>query len=229
MEQRELPKNSSFEPEPTALGLGIKSKVSKLSHKLFIFTKFVLGLLFLPIVYSVSVVFLKHFGFLDKEVQGYFWQGIIIFLGFYLFVWEPYIIYTKGQKITEFIFNFLKPLVRVAPFVLPVYTLVLLVVYGIVSMFTRGVDSYFVFLLGFTMMLHLVFSAKTLRGKKEDSFKSNYILGFSLIYILNIFLLAATFSVIFTGFSFLDFSVDSFKETQQLFGVIFRQLFVVSK
>lgn len=224
MVEKEFPRVKLDDPE--VFGQGLKPKMSEFNRKLFVFIKFVLGLCFLPFVYLFSASFIYQFKFIEEPVQGYFWWGICVFLLVYLFVWEPAVFYFKGQKVTEFIFSFLKPLVRVAPFILPVYTLLLLLVYGIFSWVLKDVLGYFMFFIGFTLSLHLVFSAKTLRSKKEDFFKSNYIFGFSLVYIFNLLLLSLFFGIIFEKFSFVNFCKDTFLQGQDFFNALFTQLFV---
>ncbi|MDD5156137.1 MAG: hypothetical protein PHF11_06640, partial [Candidatus Omnitrophica bacterium] len=95
-------------------------KVSGLLQKIFGMSKFILGLCLLPFVFTVSSAFVAELGLIDFESQKYFWSGIITMLVVYLFIWEPAIIYARGQKLVELAFNFLRPLVRTAPYVLPV-------------------------------------------------------------------------------------------------------------
>lgn len=226
MEERKFPKFKFDEPVNFGGGGGLKQKTSEFSRRLFVFTKFVLGVCLLPFVYFSTISFLSQFGLMDKPFQDHFWRGVVTFLIIYLFAWEPAIIYVKGQKLTELFFSFFKPLVRVAPYLLPVYTLLLLIIYGALSGFLKGALNYFVFLFGFTLCMHLVFSAKTIRGKKEDFFKANYMFSFSLIYIINLLLVAFFLSIVFEKFSFVLLCKNAYQSAQELFGAVFNQLFV---
>lgn len=219
-----MAEKESLKKESVAADL--KPKISNFSHKLFVFTKFVLGICFLPFVYSVTVSFLNQFSLIDKVLQNYFWWGTITLLIIYLFIWEPGIIYIRGQRLLELVFSFFKPLVRVAPYLLPIYTILLFIVYRALSLVLKDAVKYFVFLFGFSIALHLIFSAKTLRSKKEDFFKSNYIFGFSLIYIINLILFAFFLNVLFDKFSFVAFCNDSFQIAKGIFATVFNQLFV---
>ena len=183
----------------------------------------------MPFVYSASAAFLSEFGLIAISLQRYFWSGAISFLIVYLFVWEPVIIYAKGQKLLEIIFSFFKPLVRVAPYLLPVYTIVLFTAYLIISLITKSPQllQYTLFLAGFTMALHLVFSAKSLRSKQGDYLKGNYIFGFSFVYILDLFIASLFLNFIFDKFSFVNFANNSFNTAADIFAAIFRQLFVI--
>ena len=82
------------------------------------------------------------------------------------------------------------------------------------------------FFFGFTIALHLVFSAKTIRGKQGDFLKGNYIFGFSFIYIINFGILAFILNTIFKEFSFVTFSQNSYNISSGIFSSLFRQLFV---
>jgi len=221
-------------PEPS----GISSIRAGLSNKAFGIIKFILGVCLLPFVYTSSVSFINEFTLIERPLQNYFWSGIITFLFIYLFIWEPVIIYTKGQKLLELVFSFFKPLVRVAPYLLPIYTIVLFIVYGILSfVFSAGGASafcgkssaptnYFIFLFGFSMGLHLVFSAKSIRSRKNDFLKGNYIFGFSFVYIINVLLLTFCLNLVFDKFSFVNFFNNSFQMAKDIFYVVFKQLFL---
>ena len=204
------------------------SKISGLSSKLFGLIKIILAILILPFVYSSIVSFLNEFAQIDAHLQQIFLNGIITFLAIYLFIWEPAIIYNKGHKLLEILFSFFKPMINVAPFLLPIYTILFFIIYGLLSLgiSSRWLIEYAVFLIGFSTILHLTFSAKTIRSKKGDFLKANYIFGFSFIFILNVALLAFGLSLIFREFSFVNFCNISFNIAKSIFYACFKQLFL---
>lgn len=207
----------------------ILDKISVFSNKAFAVIKFILGLALLPFVFSTSVSFLNQFSLVNKGLQQEFWKGITCFLVIYLFIWEPARVYNKGHKILELIFNFFKPLVKVAPYLLPIYTILVFAFYGIMSLAISSpwLLKYTIFLIGFTLILHLTFSAKNIRHKKGDFLKGNYIFGFSFIYIVNLGLVALFLNFIFKEFSFVNFSNSVYSEASAIFQAIFSQLFMV--
>jgi hypothetical protein len=83
------------------------------------------------------------------------------------------------------------------------------------------------FLLGFSIILHLVFSSKAVRSKKGDILRSNYIFGFSFIYIINLGVLALFLNIIFKDFSFVSFCNSAYSIASGIFRAIFSQFFVV--
>lgn len=222
MEKKASPKKENN------LNLNIKPRISGLSHWFFGISKFILGISLLPFVYSVSVSFLNEFTLIDKLLQNYFWAGVISLLITYLFIREPAVIYAGGHKILEVMFNFFKPLVKVAPYLLPIYTIVLAISYIILSGVVKSPNlvSYFIFLFGLSVSLHLIFSAKTLRAKKEDFLKGNYIFGFSFVYIVNLTILSFFLNLMFDKFSFVNFSNNSFQIAKSIFCAVFKQLFI---
>ena len=125
-------------------------------------------------------------------------------------------------------FRFFSPLVKIAPFVLPIYTILLSLAYLILTKMadTREFLTIFIFGIGFSLALHLVFSAKTLHSKQGDKLRSNYIFGFSWIYILDALLLALFFNLAFENFSFLTFFNSSYQTSRSIYLAAFRQLFL---
>jgi hypothetical protein len=221
-------KEKTLQHDLGGLGGDFSSKVSGLSSKLFGVIKFILAIIILPLVYSTSVAFINEFIQVDKSLGQIFYNGIISFLAIYLFIWEPAVIYNKGHKLLEILFSFFKPMVNVAPFLLPIYTILFFIIYGLL---TLGVKSdclieYTLFLIGFSSILHLTFSAKAIRSKKGDFLKANYIFGFSFIFIVNLALLALGFSLIFKELSFVNFCNISFTIFKNIFLAVFKQLFL---
>ncbi|TRZ95284.1 hypothetical protein D4R78_04090 [bacterium] len=218
MEKKESPKIESSSP----------LKIAGFSSRIFSIIKFILGVCLLSFVYSYSAALIDELSLVDKSLQTDFWAGVVTLLIVYLFIWEPALIYTKGQKLVEIVFSFFRPLVRVAPYLIPIYTLVLFFLYGIVYFIVKSesLTHYFVFLIGFSISLHLIFSAKSIRSKQGDFLKANYIFGFSLIYILNLILLAFGFNLIFKDFSFVNFFNSSYQFAKAIYYAVFKQLFL---
>jgi len=218
MEKKESPKIESGSPSRTA----------GLPDRIFSIIKLIFGVCLLSFVYSYSVALIDEFSLIDRSLQADFWAGVVTLLVVYLFIWEPALIYAKGQKLVEIIFSFFRPLVRVAPYLLPVYTILLFILYGILYFIVKSeaLIHYFVFLFGFSISLHLIFSAKSIRSKQGDFLKANYIFGFSLIYILNLILLAFGFNLIFKDFSFVNFFNSSYQFSKAIYYAVFKQLFL---
>ena len=221
MEKKESPKKESLKKDNIS-----SPRISGLSDKALGIIKFILGICLLPFVYSFTRGFLGEFSLIGKQLQNYFWAGVISLVIIHLVVWEPVVFYTRGQKIVEVLFIFFKPFVKFAPFLLPIYTIILFILYSLFSLTrTNNLINIFIFLIGLTIALHLVFSAKTVRSKQGDFLKANYIFGFSLIYIINIILLVLGLNLVFQGFSMVNFFDNSFQIAHNIFSAVFKQLF----
>lgn len=203
-------------------------KISGFPNKLFGIIKFIMGVCLLPFVYSFSVSFFNEFNVIENTFKNYFWAGIISFIVMYLFIYEPDIIYKKGQRLLEIFFQFFKPLVRVAPYLLPIYTIIIFILYLLLSPLFRERElfGYFIFLLSFSLALHLIFGAKSIRSKQGDFLKANYIFGFSFVYIIDLFLLSFCLNLIFREFSFVNFFNNSCQIGSNIFYALFKQLFL---
>ncbi len=227
MKEKELPKFEEIVPAESLDAPSPKARLNQFGQWCFAFVKFILGVSLLPFVYGSTVALLSELRTIDVVLQKSLWAGAIAFLIVYLFIWEPAKVYTRGYKIIEFIFRFMKPLVKVAPFLLPVYTLLLFAASLIVLQFSGSGREYFLFLFGLSTALHLVFSAKTLRARKGDFLKGNYIFGFSVVYILNILLLCFALSVLFEKFSFVNSCNTTFQVAKGVFKDVYKQLFIL--
>lgn len=205
-----------------------KSKVTHFSGRAFSIIKFILGVCLLAFVYSGTIAFWAQFNLIERKFQNCFWVGVISFIIIYFFIFEPAIIYRRGHRLLEIIFKFVAPLVKVAPYVLPIYTIVIFLGYLMISSVTKpvSVPDNLLFLLGFFTALHLVFSAKSIRAKQGDFLKANYVFGFSMVYIINLTLLAFFLSILFAEFSVVDFLNNSLREGKSIFDGIFGQLFL---
>ena len=208
----------------------LKGKLLLFFQYLLCVIKLLVGLSFLTFVCSSTVAFIKEIGVIDPKFQKSLWQGVIVFLVVHFFVWEPAKLYQGGHRVLELVFKFFAPLVKVAPYVLPIYTILLFCLYPIVNHFYPYDETLitFVFLIGFSFIMHLVFGAKSLRTKQSDTLKANYIFGFTLVYIIDMVLLALGFSLIFEKFSFVSFFSSAYQTSQEIITAIVRQLLVMN-
>lgn len=208
----------------------LQMRLQELAHKALAILKLLLGLTFLAFVYAGSRGFFTKFRQADADLQTCFWSGMVAFLITYLFLYEPTVVYQKGQKILAFIFKFFNPLVKVAPFVLPIYSMLVFAAYPLLRIWLDPQDAaaIVVFLGGFSWTLHIVYSAKTLRSRSEDFLKANYIFSFTLIYILDLLFIAFLLSLLVGKFSFVGFFQGSFEAARDLWMMVTKQIFVLN-
>jgi hypothetical protein len=159
---------------------------------------------------------------------NWFLAGIFVYLILHLFIVEPIGFYQYGKGLVADIFKFFQPLFVIAPLVLPIYSILCLVVFYFVSFFAKKIDVsvYFLFFTSFTLMMHMVFTARDLRQQDPEALKSTYLFSMTLIYFICLILLAFMLSLSLERFSFIDFLKTASSISEGVYRVIFNQLFV---
>lgn len=229
MGRKPLPPNPEDKdiPAPDFVEVRSAPRLSGFLQQAFNITKFALGLFLVPFVYAITRSFLEEVnGKIPCDQASFFWYGIVSFLLMHHFIYAGAGFYARGQKILEALFSFFKPLVKVAPYVLPVYSIMLFLVCWPLSLVLKGVVPVFLSLFGFFLALHLVFSARTMRSKQGDLLRANYLFGFSVVFILNIFAAGFCFNFFFDRFSLISFANRTVQIGAAILRVVFLQLFV---
>jgi len=199
-----------------------------LTERLISIIKFSIAVFILPILIGVTVSLSSHIADLPKNIGNYFLWGIISYLILHLFIGEPIAIYEKGQDMVGVIFKFFSPAVDVLSFCLPIYTIIVLIVYLLISLFS-DISSYagiFAVLISFSMAFHIINSAKFLSFRGDDFLKAHYFFSLELVYILNIFITATFLRCLSSDFSFLNFFNTSLRATKYIYFLLIKQLFI---
>ncbi|MFC1704005.1 hypothetical protein ACFL1E_04385 [Candidatus Omnitrophota bacterium] len=187
---------------------------------------FVFAYLLLPLVFSVSVSFYVQIDAVDAAVKQRLFFGVFSFLLLHLFIWEPLAVYEKGQRVIAAACGFLPFLSRVASLCLPLYTIFFLGL--LISLAKLKIyNSLLVFLVGFSFMFHLVFTAKELKSDQTDFMFARYFFYLELTYLITIFLVALVFHFVFKGFSFFDFYRLGITLGKDVYSAVAGQLFFV--
>lgn len=119
-------------------------------------------------------------------------------------------------------------IVMLAPYLIPAYTILIALLYFILSFFTNvgKFSGYFIFFVGFTLMFHLTYTADSIRGKQSDLIKTGYLFSIAFIYIINLVLVFGIVSLLFRELSFVDFLTSSFEKSKEFYYTFWRQLFL---
>jgi len=118
--------------------------------------------------------------------------------------------------------------VMLAPYLLPVYTVLVAIAYFILS-FSIDITKYsgtFIFLIGFTLMFHLAYTAESMRDKQSDLVKAGYLSSISFIYIVNLIIVFLIISLLFREVSFIDFISKVYVKTKFFYYSFWKQLFL---
>lgn len=210
-----------------------------------------LGLLFLPIVVASSQTFrfqLSAIGKLSKN-QLYFFVGIGAYIILHLIFYKPAYLYVLGHELVHAFSTWIcggevksfrvsstggsvsttksNLFILLAPYFFPVYTIGLSLVYFIGSFF-RDLTLYlpfFLFLIGFSLTFHLILTADSLRTKQTDTLKTGYFFSISLVYIVNLTVVAFILSLLSPNISFSVFLTSTLSRSKDIYLAIFKQLF----
>ncbi len=187
---------------------------------LFKLIKFIVGVLLLPICYALTqslTYFLLHLndsaglGPLTPESTG-FLIGAILWIVLFIALPHPVKTYVFAHEMTHAIWgvaaggrvkglkvrdsggavlltksNFL---VALAPYFFPLYSVIVLIAYGVVSAFYEiGVyQPFWMGMLGLTWAFHITFTLRTLKQHQSDIASQGRLFSYTLIYIVNTFI-----------------------------------------
>jgi hypothetical protein len=119
-------------------------------------------------------------------------------------------------------------LVMLAPYLIPGYTVFIALLYFLLS-FVADVTRFsglYIFLVGFTLMFHLAYTAQSIKERQSDLMKTGYLFSISFIYIFNLVIIFCIISFLFKEVSFLDFLSMSYERSKEFYYSFWRQLFL---
>lgn len=191
--------------------------------------KIVFTVVMLPVLVASAVALQRQAFTLSGDLQQALGLGLTSFLILKLFVYDFQALHHLGQGITTFCFRAFKGLAQVAPFVIPLYSVFVLLVYAILQFMgkARGLQYLFFTLLAFTFSMHVVMTAQELYEKDGAYGKPTYFFSMVLITIVDLVVLALVVSAITPAFDFLKFFNDIDRCVGQIYRAVFQQLFGV--
>ena len=211
--------------------------------------KFIVGVLSIPIMFAVTVAFYDNIVAV-KELTGilqYFMWGIGAYIAIHLLFFKPTFVYVMGHEAVHAVTSWVmggkissfkvsqeggsvtttktNTVVELSPYFVPIYAVILMAVYFVVAYSYSINGSVFVFLIGFTLALHVIMTIEVMKTRQPDLMESGYLFSIVVVYVLNIVIIALLFSLLFRSFSAKKFFVDSFVVSKDIYAAILRQLF----
>ena len=189
--------------------------------------KFVCIFLLLPLFIASTQALQAEILHFDVTLQHDLWVGLVSYFILYFFVYDLGFLYRFGQGVTSFCFQFLKPLVNFAPYVIPVYTIIVLIVLAILSAMNmkgewRGLCYS---MMAATFAMHIILTAKDLYQKDSSPGKPSYFFGMGFVYVIDVFFIALVMNMTLPGFSFVRFFQGLAETSFHIYKAIFTQLF----
>ena len=214
--------------------------------------RFIISILLLPVCVIVTISFYDGI-FTIKDVSGpglYFILGALLYSVIHLLLFRLDFLYVfghesmhavatvfsggkasnmkvsnKGGSVKTTTPNFF---VMLAPYLVPLYTVIIAILYFILSFFIdiTKYSSIFMLLIGFTLMFHLAYTAESIRDKQSDLIKTGYLSSISFIYVVNLIIVFLIVSLLFRGASFIDFISSIYVKTKYFYWLFWKQLFL---
>jgi phosphatidylserine synthase len=117
--------------------------------------------------------------------------------------------------------------IELSPYFIPVYAIIISLIYFVVASSYNISGRVFIFLIGFALAFHLISTIEVMKIRQPDIVKSGYFFSIILVYVLNIVVISMIFSLLFPSFSAKKFFIDTWMMSKTMYVVIVRQLFYV--
>lgn len=214
--------------------------------------RFILSILLIPTCTAVTISFYNGVG----SIKNISYSGLIFILGAFsyciahLLLFKLDFMYILGHEVMHAIATFFSGgkvfgmkvsnkegsvntsspnlFVMLSPYLVPVYVILIALVYFTLSFFTdvSRFSTHFIFFAGFFLMFHLVYTAESIRDKQSDMMKTGYFFSFFFIYIVNLILVFFIISLLFPQALFSGFISASFEKSKQFYYSFWKQMFL---
>ncbi|MCM8760804.1 MAG: hypothetical protein NC933_01515 [Candidatus Omnitrophica bacterium] len=211
--------------------------------------KFVIGVLAIPVMFAVTRAFYVNI-IQVSELSGilrYFVWGIVTYVILHLLFYKPTYVYVVGHEAVHAAMSWVmggriksfqaseeggsvttdktNTAIELGPYFVPIYAIIIMVVYFVISYSYSINGAVFIFLIGFALALHVVMTIEVMKIRQPDIVKSGYFFSIVLVYTLNIIIIAMLFRLLFKSFSAKRFFLDSWLTSRDIYTAIIKQLF----
>lgn len=211
--------------------------------------KFAIGILAIPVAIGTTRAFYDNI-ILIKELASslnlFIW-GIAVYTVLHLLFYKPTFLYVLGHEAvhagTSWIFggriksfkvskeggavttDKTNVVVELSPYFVPIYAIIIAVVYFVVASSYNINGATFVFLIGFALAFHIISTIEVMKIRQPDIVKSGYLFSIIFVYVLNIAVMSMIFSLLFPSFKAVHFFKDAWSYSGHTYVAITRQLF----
>ncbi len=205
-----------------------QGKKGSVAGSALVVLKFVLAFCLLPLVVGSAWALQAGLKEFNPSLQQAAVMGALAYVFMKFFVYDLDVVYKFGQGIVGACFQFLKPVMNFAPYVIPVYTLLAIIVYVVLNAAGSlgNMERFLMAVIAFTFTMHIVLTAQDLYAKDTTLGKPEYFFSMGLVFIVDMFLMALLMSLAAKGFSFVEFFQDVATVSGKIYMAVFRQLFV---
>jgi hypothetical protein len=211
--------------------------------------KSLIAVLIIPLAFGVSMAFYHNLIMIKELSQSlsYFLWGIAAYTALHLLFYKPTFLYVLGHeavhagvawlfgaKISSFQvskeggavgMDKSNVVIELSPYFVPIYAVVITLVYFVLLASYNINGSIFVFLIGFALAFHIISTIEIMKVKQPDFVKSGYFFSIVLVYLLNILIIALMFGLVFPSFHIKRFFLDFVTDSKVIYFAIVKQLF----
>ncbi len=183
----------------------------------------------LPLAAGTTISFFQQMDALTAYNQCFMW-GVVTYAALHIFVYEPRTVFQIGRGLAAGIFKFSPLFSEIMKFILPLYTLVLLIGLYVLAQMIKISPAWIqvmVFSVGLFAAMHIVLTARELYEEDTSLLKPHYFLVTGWVHVFVLALVAAGLSVSFKEFSLVEFFRAAAKITVGVYVDAFTQLFAV--
>ena len=214
-----------------------------------LFLTFIIGVLIVPAAWGVTVAFYDNF-ILIKELAAslsYFIWGILSYGILHILFYKPTYLYVLGHEAVHAGVAWLfggkiksfkvseeggkvstdksNIVIELSPYFVPIYAIIITVVYFVIASSYNINSATFVYLIGFALAFHIISTIEILKIRQPDIVKTGYFFSVTFVYILNIIVISFIFSLIFPSFAIKKFFIDFWVISKNIYAAIVKQLF----
>ena len=188
--------------------------------------KFVLGVLLLPVVWVIAVIFYHHvLGFPGTHGEFFIW-GVFSYIMLFLFFHQFGGVYESGQKICSGFFQFTAPANGLIAKIVPFYLTLILLGFCVTTKFLKidSYDHYFMFFSGFAFAMHTILTAQDLQFDQKMFLKPDYIFTGAIVFISLIFIAVLLFDLAFGELTVQVVARSVWKDALNIYYLMFEKL-----
>ena len=189
--------------------------------------KIIFTVLFAPVVYAGGVNFYEHLNGYPAPHGEFFKWGMCAFLLVFLFLHRFDKMYQAGQSAMTEVFKFLTPLNYAIARIVPVYTLLIFVVFSIWGKFhdLTPYVHYFQFFAGFFFMMHIILLARELQDEESSFIKPSYLFQMSLYFVFSLCVMVLLLDLVVWQSTFPQFGADVLADARDIYLAAIEKIF----
>ncbi|MBU4305215.1 MAG: hypothetical protein KJ893_06315 [Candidatus Omnitrophica bacterium] len=214
-------------------------------------SKLIIGIALIPVCVGASIAFYELICAVRPQSSAHvvFLAGIVCYAVLYLASFKMNFLYVLGHEAVHAIFALLcggtvksfnvstkggsvgttktNVLISLGPYFFPFYTIILCAGFMAAAFFRPEIIRYanvFMFLLGFSISFHFLMTVNSLRTEQPDLAENGHLFSITLLYLINLIILAVLLSVVFKGTDIAGFFYKAAEYSRGIFSAIWQAL-----